>query len=56
MNDVLLTPDDVRNATFRVRWMFGGYDTDDVDEFLDEVTHTLEVQATLLEDKYGPED
>lgn len=37
----LLTPVDVRNATFHTRRFREGYDTDEVDEFLDQVADTI---------------
>ena len=41
-----LTPDDIRNRTFKTRWL-SGYDMDEVETFLTRVANTLE--AVILE-------
>ena len=38
----LLTPHDVDASTFHVRRLTGGYDTDEVDMFLDDVHTTIQ--------------
>ena len=38
----LLTPKDIREHTFQIVRFKGGYDVDEVDEFLDQVTETIE--------------
>lgn len=43
----MLTPNDIRDSRFTVRHIRGGYDTDEVDRFLLEVTDTIRVLATL---------
>ena len=38
----LLTPKDIREHTFQIVRFKGGYDVDEVDDFLDQVTETIE--------------
>ena len=40
----ILTPEDVRTKTFHTRHLREGYDVNEVDDFLDQITHTLDVQ------------
>ncbi|RSX53970.1 hypothetical protein D2E25_0276 [Bifidobacterium goeldii] len=39
----LLTPNDIHNATFTVHYLRGGYDTDQVDDLLDQAAATIAV-------------
>lgn len=48
----VLTPDAVENARFdQARFPSRGYDEDQVDEFLDDVVHTLRVMTSTLNEQ-----
>lgn len=44
----MLTPGDVRTSVFTVRRLRGGYDVDEVDDFLDEVERTIGLLAARV--------
>ena len=43
----LLTPKDIREHTFQTVRFKEGYDVDEVDDFLDQVTETVEALGTV---------
>lgn len=48
----MLTPKDIQNKSFKIRRVHAGYDMDEVDTFLDEITLTLNrllIQCLRLE-------
>ena len=49
MSRRLLTPVDVRQATFRTHRFREGYDTDEVDDFMDSVAETIERLASQVQ-------
>ena len=45
----MLTPNDVRDSRFTVRHVRGGYDTDEVDRFLDQCHDTILRMAVTIQ-------
>lgn len=46
----LLTPEDVRKKEFTFHYLKGGYDQDEVDEFLEEIEETIAALAAIVTD------
>ncbi|KAB8291887.1 DivIVA domain-containing protein [Bifidobacterium apri] len=49
MNSPLLTPEDVRRTTFHTHRLREGYDTDEVDEFMDKAKDTIRRLASQVQ-------
>lgn len=49
MNSPLLTPEDVRRTTFHTHRLREGYDTDEVDAFMDTAEYTIRQLASQVQ-------